>query len=80
MDGLEPHSHIYSWDMTRAAAGMSTGYPAGSGRGVPGVVGYGVPGGCTTGVLPGTLPVPIFNHILAQGPTYGQIKLILEVS
>ena len=30
-----------------------------------------------TGTQPGLLPGPIFNLILRQGPTYGQMKAIL---
>ena len=51
------------------------------GRGVPGVVGSGDRVGTgrgTTGVLPRTIPGPIFNLNLRLGPTYGQMKLFLR--
>ena len=64
MDGLEPHGTIYS---AVQHALHADGVPGGGG--VPGVwddwvggwVGY-------TGVLPGTLPGPIFSTNLASGP------------
>ena len=47
----------------------------------PGVVGYRVGGGeGYTGTHPQAIPGPIFSIYLALGPTYGQMKVILEVS
>ena len=40
----------------------------------------GYPEGCYTGYPSRTIPGPIFSIFKARGPTYGQMKLILEVS
>ena len=58
--------------------------PLPAGRGVPGVgIRVGGLGGLYR-VLPAypgpALPVPIFNIFKVKGPTYGQMKPILEVS
>ena len=79
-DGYEPHGTIVQPAPPRAL-------PAGRarlawwGRGVPGVVGT---RWAWRGAIPGTHPDqsqdPIFSIFKAQGPTYGQMKAILEVS
>ena len=52
-------------------------YPGWGGRWVPGRA-IPVPREGYTGTQTQPVPVPIFNHILALGPTYGQMKAILR--
>ena len=55
MDGLEPHGHIYSWDMPGTAVLAASAVPGGCTRGGEDWVG----GGGYTGTQPEAIPGPI---------------------
>ena len=73
-DGFEPHGTIWPAVPHPSLAVVLTWV----GEGVPGVWDWGRAGRGYTGTPARTLPGPIFSLFKAKGPTYGQMKAILD--